>query len=144
MDNPISFYKMFLQILEIVKLRSKDPRTKVAAAAVSPDYRKIHLGWNSMPSKINETFERWNDREIKHSLVIHAEESCILNAHEDLHGWILFLTMPPCPSCCRIIIHSGIKKIIYSGEHIGNTKYDYSKSAKMLNEAGVSLEKFIE
>lgn len=139
---PISFDDLFIRILDIVKLRSKDPRTQVGCVLVSPDYRSITLGWNAMPSKIQETDERWNNRDIKHQLVIHAEESAILNARKDLTGWHVYISFPPCPSCTRLLIHAKVGQIIYKGDHPNNTKYNYDDSFALLKEAGISIRQY--
>lgn len=141
MDNPITFDSLFIQICELVKWRSKDPNTKVGCILVSPDHRKVRMGWNSMPSKLLETDDRWQRPE-KYRRVIHAEESAILNAREDLTGWTAFLSMPPCPSCCRLLIHAGIKRIVYLNEHQNNIQFDYNLSKDMLAEAGIILEQY--
>jgi len=144
MDKPIDFDTMFIKMLDIIKMRTRDPRTKVAAILVSEDKRKIHIGWNCMPSKLPETAERWDNRREKHLRVIHAEESAILNAKEDLHGWSCYLSMPPCPSCSRLLIHAGIAHIIYLEEHENNTEFNYDLSREMLAEAGVIIKKYEE
>lgn len=48
--------------------------------------------------------------------VLHAESNSILKAAKTGHavnGATLFLTLSPCLECCKLIIQSGIKRIVY-------------------------------
>jgi len=65
---------------------------------------------------------------------LHAEQNAIVQAA--LHGLsikgsILYCTTQPCVTCAKMIINSGIKKIIYK------EKYPDELARKMLKEAGV-------
>ena len=65
---------------------------------------------------------------------LHAEQNAIVQAA--LHGLsikgsILYCTTQPCVTCAKMIINSGIKKIIYK------EKYPDDLARKMLKEAGV-------
>lgn len=141
MNKPIAWDKLFIEITKLVALRSKDPITKVGALLVSPDKRKIHYGYNAFPYKIQDTPDRW-ERPFKYSRVCHGEINAILNAKEDLAGWTLYLSIPPCNECCKTIIQAGIKKIIYITEYSRGSSLDYSRD--LLEEAGVEIIKYKE
>ena len=65
---------------------------------------------------------------------LHAEQNAIVQAA--LHGLsikgsVLYCTTQPCVTCAKMIINSGIKKIVYK------EKYPDELARKMLKEAGV-------
>jgi len=63
------------------------------------------------------------ERPAKYSCILHSEENCILNCNSSLENSTLFITGFPCVKCWRLIIQSGIKKIVY-----GNIKSNHSQS----------------
>ena len=104
---------------------SKDPSTKVGAVIVGPDREIRSTGFNGFPRGIADTDERLNDRELKLSLVVHAEMNAILNAARigaSVKGCVLYLAATddsgavwggaPCTRCAVEIIQAGIKEIV--------------------------------
>jgi len=70
---------------------------------------------------------------------LHAEQNAIIQAA--LHGisirdGIIYVTHMPCVICAKMIINSGIKRIVFNGE------YPDEFSEKMLREAGIEFIKF--
>jgi dCMP deaminase len=52
--------------------------------------------------------------------VLHAESNAILKAArfgQSLKGSTLYLTMSPCVDCAKLIIQSGIKRVLYNQEY---------------------------
>ena len=143
MRKPISWNKLWMDMALLVAQRSKDEQTQVGAVAVSPDNKNIHIAYNGFPIKIKDTEERWI-KPTKYSYVLHCETNLILNAKESLDSWSVFITIPPCPECTKLLIQSGIKRIVYHHEHQNNTKFDYSFSKELLKEAGIEIIKFEE
>ena len=104
----------FLMIAQVAASKSKDPSTKVGAVITRPDRSIVAVGYNGFPRGIADTSERLNDRNIKYSLVVHAEMNAILSARESLEGYTLY-TVPfmPCDRCFVHVIQSGIKRVVY-------------------------------
>jgi dCMP deaminase len=72
---------------------------------------------------------------------VHAEQNAIAQAAKlgvSVDGATMYVTHQPCTICTRIIINSGIKRIVY--KHPYPDKF----SVELLAEAGVELIKFEE
>lgn len=104
----------FLSIAQVTASKSKDPSTKVGAVIVRPDRTIVSVGYNGFPRGVADTPERLNDRNIKYSLVVHAEMNAILSARESLNKYTLY-TVPfmPCDRCFMHVIQAGIRKVVF-------------------------------
>jgi len=104
---------------------SKDPATQAGAVIVGPDREVRSMGYNGLPRGISDSPERLNDKELKRSLVVHAEMNAILNAARigvSTRGCTLYLALtddtrevwggPPCLRCTVEIIQAGIVEIV--------------------------------
>ena len=72
--------KRFFRLANEVATWSKDPSTKVGAVIVGENKQIISQGYNGFPRGVDDTEERYNNREIKYKMVVHAEMNAILNA----------------------------------------------------------------
>lgn len=126
--------------------RSKDPSSKVGACIVSDEHRVLSLGYNGMPSGIDETkisWERQADSELdtKYPYVCHAELNAILNSNHNLKNSTCYVTLFPCNECAKAIIQSGIKKVVYLEEKYPDSLQDIA-SKKLLSLANIKVEKY--
>lgn len=117
--------KHFINLsLENAKM-SKDPATRAGAIIVGPDREVRSMGYNGLPRGIADTAERLHDKELKRSLVVHAEMNAILNAARigvSTRGCTLYLALtdetldvwggPPCLRCTVEIIQAGITEVV--------------------------------
>lgn len=72
---------------------------------------------------------------------VHAEQNAIIQAAKlgvSVQGATLFCTHQPCSICAKMIINSGISRVVFE------QGYPDEFSIKMFNEAGVKVEKFEE
>ena len=110
--------RYFLGMAKFVSTASKDPSTQVGAVIVDPHTNLVFgHGYNGFPRGIKDTEERYNDRELKYKLVVHAEVNAILMAGKDarwatLYTFPSFMLPPICTDCCKIAIQAGIKEIV--------------------------------
>ncbi len=113
MQNPFTerWSSYFLDVADRTALQSKDPSTKCGAVIVNDKRRIIATGFNGFPESIEDRQEWLDDREVKYSLVTHAEVNAVLNAVADVNGAHLFITGPSCPECTKFIIAAGIKTV---------------------------------
>lgn len=144
--NYLSRDDYFMGIALLSAQRSKDPLTQVGACIVNNDKVIVGTGYNGFPKWCSDEEFPWdknpdNAVENKHSYVVHAEVNAILNANASTKDTTMYLWLFPCNECAKVIIQSGIKKIIYcSDAKIG--RHDNIASKRMLDAAGVRYEKF--
>ena len=141
-----SWDEYFMKITDVVKERSTCTRRKVGALIVA-NKRILATGYNGTVSGLKHCADIGCLRDKKkvpsgqrHELCrgLHAEQNALLFASRsgvDMTGAVLYCTNQPCTVCAKMIIQSGIKKIIYIGE------YPDKLSLEMLKEAGVALTK---
>lgn len=104
----------FIRVAREVSSWSKDPGTRVGAVLVK-DRRIIATGYNGFPENVADTEKRYQDRETKLSLTVHAEVNALLNAAKNgaqTKGSTLYVTFPPCVHCSTCIIQAGVTKIV--------------------------------
>jgi dCMP deaminase len=126
--------------------KSKDPSTKVGAVIVRPDNSVVATGYNGFPRGVADTPERLNDRNIKYSLVVHAEMNAMLSARESLSGYTLY-TYPfmPCDRCFVHVIQAGIKRVVFmKATAEQNTRWGdaFARVRALADEAGVELVEY--
>ena len=103
----------FLEVAKLISTWSKDPSTKVGAVIVSPNRKILSTGYNGLPRGITDSKERLTNREIKLSMVVHAEMNAIHQAERDLNGtWIYVSHFFVCSECAKHIVQSGISRVI--------------------------------
>jgi len=139
----ISWDDYFMGVALLSAKRSKDPRTKVGACIVNTDKRIVGVGYNGMPYGCDDNEFPWgsdgDDLDTKYLYVVHAELNAILNATENLKSCSIYVALFPCNECCKAIIQSGIKKIIYLSDKYYDTD-SVIGGKKMLDAAGVIYE----
>ena len=112
----ISFEDYFMNIAHQVKLRSPDI-TKVGAVIVSiKNNTIISSGYNGFPRNCNDNID-FSDRDLVHSLIIHAEMNAILYAQSRFEDSVMYITLSPCSQCIKLIAAANIKKIYYNTEY---------------------------
>ena len=115
----LEWEEYFMELAKLTAKRSKDPVTQVGAVIINKNKRVIGLGYNGfIDIPDNDKLFPWtknsnNYEEIKYSYVIHAEVNAILNSTSSIKDSTLYVTLFPCRECAKLIIQSGIKKIIY-------------------------------
>lgn len=127
--------------------RSKDPLTQVGACLVNDNNVIVGTGYNGLPKWCSDDDFPWDKHptdmlQNKHSYVVHAEVNAILNANTSTNNTTLYVGLFPCNECAKIIIQSGIKKIIYcSDSKLGRD--DNTASKRMLDAAHIIYEQYI-
>jgi len=133
----ISWDDYFMDLAQIVKEKSKDPRVKVGAVLVSnKDHRIVSTGYNGLKSGIDESVLDWTNRDQVKDLIIHAEENAILYARGDYSDSTLYITTSPCCSCIRLISAVNITRIIYEDSY-----KDILKSKELAKIFGIEFNR---
>lgn len=138
----------FMDIARVVASRGNCLRRKVAAVIVK-NTRIISTGYNGTPRGIRNCCDGGCKRcagktpsgaNLGECICSHAEENAITQAA--LHGIAvenasIYSTTSPCLICAKMIINSGIRKVIYEDD------YSFNRQVKALfAEAGVKCVKF--
>lgn len=138
MNNRISWDQYFMNIADVVKTRSLDPKTQVGAVIVSlKDNRIISTGYNSICAGMDDSSIDWTDRDYIHQIVIHAEMNAVLYAQSKFEDAILYSTLSPCKDCIKLLSATKIRKIIYKDEY-----KDIDYVVKLCKFFGIELVKF--
>lgn len=112
--------KYFMNIAYSISLKSKDKKKVGAVLVSSIDNRIISTGYNGLPAGINDNID-WHNRDLVHSMIIHAEMNCIIYSNNKFENSILYSTLSPCKNCIKIIAAANIKKVYY---HIKYKDFD--------------------
>ncbi len=133
----------FIGFAEYVASASKDPSTKVGAVIIDENRRVVSVGYNGFPRGVDDKVERYDDRNKKYCMVVHAETNSILFANKSLVGCTIY-TWPfmPCSRCATTIIQTGIVRVvapICSKDLMERWGDDIALSRTMFQEAGVEL-----
>jgi len=142
----LSWEEYFMGIAKLSAMRSKDPSTQVGACIVSADNRILSIGYNGCPNGFKDDYFPWdregNPLETKYMYVCHAEMNAILNyrgSRKELEGATVYVDLFPCNECAKLIIQSGIKKVIYLSDKYANTD-GVKASKKMFDICGVEYK----
>lgn len=143
----------FIKMLDVVKLKSKDTSTQVAAIIVGPNKEIRSTGFNGFPRGVVDAItvvpERY-ERPAKYSWTEHAERNAIANAARigiSTDGCTIYQGWIPCQDCCRMIIQAGIKRIVIDGRTFDETNKYWNErwkdsmdvSKQMIREACIEL-----
>jgi len=90
----------------------------------------ISDGYNGTPSGFPNTCE--NDIGETHWYVLHAEANAILKVAKSTNnaqGSTLYITLSPCRDCCKLILQSGIQRMVYLDAYKDTTAIDFLKNS---------------
>ena len=150
--NTEKWDKRFMDMAELVATWSSCyQENRQIGAVIAKNKRVITTGYNGASSGIESCKDRGTcmrrDMGIpsgtRHELcyATHAEQNAIIQAARlgiAIEGATLYCTHQPCIICAKMIINSGISRIVY--------KHGYPDefSLKLLQEAGVQIDVFKE
>lgn len=132
----------FLEIAHVVKKRSTCLRRQVGAVIVK-DNRILTTGYNGVPPEIEHCDSKGCLRQKlqipsgeKHELcrALHAEQNAIIQAAKSgisIDGSTIYITTQPCVICTKLIIASGIVKVIYEGDYPDDLSLDMLKESSI-------------
>jgi len=90
----------------------------------------ISDGYNGTPSGFPNACE--NDLGETHWYVLHAEANAILKVAKstnNAHGSTLYITLSPCKDCCKLILQSGITRMVYLKAYKDTTAIDFLRNS---------------
>jgi dCMP deaminase len=134
----------FLKLAFHIASWSKDPSTKVGCIIVGEDREIRSTGFNGFPRGIEDSEERYTNRDLKYPLICHAEENAIMHAARigvSLKGCRAYVTWPPCTRCTRSLIQAGVEEVVYPSELTIPERWleDFNLGRQMFDESGVKV-----
>lgn len=123
----------YLRMARIWAENSYCVRRKVGALVVK-DKMIISDGYNGTPSGFENVCE--DDNNVTKPYVLHAEANAITKLAQSSNnsdGSTLYVTAAPCIECSKLIIQSGIKRVVY-GE-----KYRLEEGIELLRKANIEV-----
>jgi len=125
--------KRYARMARIWAENSYCERRKVGALVVK-NQMIISDGYNGTPTGFENICEDENN--VSKPYVLHAEANAITKlarCGNSSDGATMYITASPCMECAKLIIQSGIKRVVYS-EH-----YRLTDGIELLKRAGVDV-----
>ena len=124
---------------------------RAIGAVIVKDKRIMTTGYNGAPAGIRTCVEKGECLRRKMNIpsgthaevcyAAHAEQNAIIQAAKlgiSIDGATLYCTHQPCSMCAKMIINSGIRRVVYENG------YPDEFSLEFFRESGVKLEKYRE
>ena len=130
-DKQLILDNRYLRMAEIWAENSYCKRRQVGAILVK-DKMIISDGYNGTPSGFENVCEDAN--RITFPYVLHAEANAITKvarSNNSSEGATLYVTTSPCIECSKLIIQSGIRRIVF------RELYRITDGIKLLEQAGI-------
>ena len=135
MSNRKSLDETYLEMTRVLSQRAACTRRQVGALVVDSYGRICASGYNGVPSgevhctdggcprglMTKEQVPAYSSYE--NCKAIHAEANALLRAGDKARGGTIYVTDEPCHECARLIIASGIEKVVTPfnlKEHLDN------------------------
>lgn len=130
----------YLSMCKTWSLLSKARRKKVGCLIVK-DGAIISDGYNGTPRGFDNNCEIEIDEHDKRALltkpeVLHAESNAITKlakSTQSSEGATMYITISPCIECSKLIIQSGIKRVVF------NKIYKNDEGIKLLKKANIEI-----
>ncbi len=125
--------KRYLRMARIWAENSYCVRRQVGALVVK-DKMIISDGYNGTPSGFENVCE--DEHNVTKPYVLHAEANAITKlarSSNNSDGSTLYVTASPCLECSKLIIQSGIRRVVYGEE------YWLSDGIELLRRANIEL-----
>ncbi|MFB1023193.1 MAG: dCMP deaminase family protein [Vicingaceae bacterium] len=108
---------------------------KRVGALIVKDSMIISDGYNGTPTGFDNCCEDENDK--TQWYVLHAEANAIMKVAKSTNnsnGATLYITLSPCRECSKLVLQSGIKRVVYCNA------YKDDAGLNFLEKAGVEIE----
>ena len=128
------FDRRYLEMASVWARNSYCKRRQVGALLVK-DRMIISDGYNGTPSGFENQCEDENG--VTKPYVLHAEANAITKVAKSGNnsaGATLYVTASPCVECAKLIIQSGITRVVYLDE------YRLTDGIDLLRRAGIAVE----
>ena len=144
--------KRFMEVANLVSTWSSCYRSgRQVGAVIVKDKRILTTGYNGAPSGVfncrdkqeclRDVLKIESGTRAELCYAVHAEQNAIVQAAKlgiSVDGATIYVTHQPCSICTKLIINSGIKRIVYLHPYLDEF------SLKLIEEAKISLEQYEE
>ncbi len=134
----LQFDKSYLRMAQVWAQNSYCRRRQVGALIVK-DRSIISDGYNGTPSGFENVCEDENG--FTKPYVLHAEANAITKmakSNNSSQGATLYVTAAPCMECSKLIIQSGIKRVVF------RDSYRLTDGLELMKRAGIVVEQIDE
>lgn len=134
MDKQLELDKRYMRMAAIWAENSYCQRRRVGALLVK-DKMIISDGYNGTPAGFENCCEDENGR--TYPYVLHAEANAITKvakSNNSSEGATMYVTSSPCIECAKLIIQSGIRRVVYA------ENYRLDDGLQLLRRAGIEIE----
>lgn len=132
-SKQLKFDRSYLRMAQVWAENSYCQRRKVGALIVK-DRMIISDGYNGTPSGFENVCE--DEEGVTKPYVLHAEANAITKvakSNNSSNGATLYVTAAPCVECAKLIIQSGIKRVVYL------ESYRLTDGLELLERAGIEV-----
>lgn len=140
----------FMQLADVVSTWSSCFRDgRQVGAVITKNKRILTTGYNGAPAGVKSCVEKGECMRDKLNIAsgtraelcyaVHAEQNAIIQAAKlgvSVDGATLYCTHQPCSICAKMIVNSGISRVVYRVE------YPDEFARKIFEEAGTAVEKY--
>ena len=152
-EEHLQMNKWDIRFMEMARLVSSwascyQENRKIGAVIVK-NKRVLTTGYNGAPAGIKTCREKGeclrdklgipSGTRMETCYAVHAEQNAIVQAAKlgvSIDGATLYCTHQPCSMCCKMIINSGITRVVYK------EGYPDAFTLELFAEAGVKVEKY--
>ena len=128
-----NFDDMYMETAHVVAKQSRAQRAQVGALLVR-DNNILAYGYNGTPSGFDNSCE--DENYVTKREVLHAESNAICKLAKSMQsseGATLYVTLSPCFECAKLIVQSGVKRVVFGQQYRDTSSLDF------LREAGVEV-----
>jgi dCMP deaminase len=133
-DKQLKLDKRYLKMATIWSSNSYCERRKVGALIVK-EKMIISDGYNGTPAGFENICE--DEHNLTKAYVLHAEANAltkVAKSNNSSQDGTLYVTTSPCIECAKLIIQSGIIRVVFSNE------YSKTEGVDLLKRAGIEIE----
>jgi dCMP deaminase len=132
----------FINIVHQLKKRSTCSRRRFGAIVVNNKKEIVSTGYNGVVRGAEHCEEIGCIKDemgvesgMGHGIcpAVHAEQNALIQAGKEAEGATLYLNGFPCKICARLIVNSGIKRLIMSGD------YSDEEGLKIITQAKIDI-----
>ncbi len=134
----VSIDEMYLKMASVISERSYCNRKQVGCIIVKENMI-VSDGYNGTPTGFENICE--DESGNTHKYVLHAEANALTKLAKSTNsstGATLYVTMSPCYECSKLIIQTGIKRVVFK------ELYRIDDGLKLVKQANIEVVHFKE